>query len=61
MTNAVKAGVITFVNAVLVALPLFYVPITEQQSAAVGLVVNTGLGLWVALTYKNSHKRIPGA
>lgn len=59
MTNALKAGIVAFANAILAALPLFGVPLNEAQIAALALIVNTGLGIWVALTYKNSPARIP--
>jgi hypothetical protein len=59
MTNATKALAITFVNAVLAALPLFGVPLSDGQVAAIGLIVNSGLALVVALTYKSSPKRVP--
>lgn len=59
MTNATKAGIITFINAVLFALPAFGVPLTEAQNAGIGLVVNSGLGLAVLLTREYSHKRVP--
>lgn len=59
MTNSLKAGIVAFVNAVLAALPLFGVPLNEAQVAALALIVNTGLGIWVALTYKNSPTYAP--
>lgn len=59
MTNAIKAAIIAFVNSILGALPAFGVPLTDVQSAALVLIVNTGLSLWIVLTYKNSPTRIP--
>lgn len=59
MTNAVKAGLIAFANSILAALPLFGVPLSDVQIAALALIVNSGLSLAVLLTYKNSPARIP--
>lgn len=59
MTNATKAQIIVLVNAVLVLVASFGVDLSDKQQAAIVAIVNGALGLWVALTYKNSAKRIP--
>jgi hypothetical protein len=59
MTNATKALVIAFVNAGLALVSAFGVSLSDAQSAAVITFVNAGLALWIALTYKDSSKRIP--
>lgn len=59
MTNAVRAAIIAAVNAVLSLLLAFGVGVSDAQVAAIGVTVNALLGLWVALTYKDSPTRIP--
>lgn len=59
MTNAVRAAIIAAVNAVLSLLLAFGVGVSDAQVAAIGVTVNALLGLWVALTYKDSPARIP--
>ena len=59
MTNATKAAIISVLNAALGASVAFGAPLTELQIGAVLLLGNTLLGLLVAVTYKNSRKRIP--
>ena len=67
MTNATKAGIIAGVNTIVAAIisvvVAFGVDLTADQIAAIGgfvtVTVNALLGLWVALTYKNSSKRLP--
>lgn len=59
MTNATKALIIAFVNAVLGMLTAFDVALTSGQQAAILGLVNTGLALWIGVTYKASPKRIP--
>ncbi len=59
MTNAVRAAIIAAVNAVLSLLLAFGVGVSDAQVAAIGVTVNALLGLWVALTYKDSPPRIP--
>lgn len=51
--------VITTVSALLALLPVFGVPLEEDQIAAIVAAVNALLGVWVALTYKQSRKRLP--
>lgn len=58
MTNATKANVIALVNAVILCLQTFDVPITNAQQAAIGGVVNAVLVAWIGMTYKDSHKRV---
>ncbi len=59
MTNAIKAGIIAFVNALLALVVGFGVPLTSVQIGLIGTAVNAGLALWVLATHKNSAKRIP--
>jgi len=58
MTNAIKAQIIALVNAALIAAIAFGVPLSDAQIGGIGLVVNTALSLYVALTYKSSPKRV---
>lgn len=59
MTNATKALIITAVNAAFGVAQAFNLPVTDKQTAALLLLVNAVLGIVVAVTYKNSPKRIP--
>lgn len=59
VTNAQRAAVLAVVNACLGAAVAFGAPLSEDQYAAVAVAANALLGLWVALTYKSSPKRIP--
>lgn len=59
MTNALKAHVIALVNAVMILCVAFGVPLTDAQYGAIGLVVNSALSIWVALTYKHSPTYAP--
>lgn len=61
MTNATKAAVITFLNAGLSLATSFGVDLSDTQQASVTVFANAALGLWIALTYKNSSKRTPDA
>jgi hypothetical protein len=61
MTNATKAHVVAVVNAFLLCLTAFGVPLTSEQQAAIGALVNAALVAWVGATYKNSKARIPDA
>lgn len=61
MTNALRAQIIVLVNAILAAIVAFGVALTDRQTAAVTLVVNAALGIWVAATYKTSPRRTPDA
>lgn len=61
MTNATKALVIAFLNAATLAAVAFGLSLSDAQLVAVSAVENSGLALWVGLTYKNSPKRIPDA
>lgn len=60
MTNATKAAIIAAVNAALGLAIAFGVDLSDAQQAAITTAANTGLALWVALTFGNSRKRIPG-
>ncbi len=59
ITNATKAQIIALLNAVLGVLLVFGVALTDPQIAAIMLLGNAVLGLWVALTYQLSAKRAP--
>lgn len=61
MTNSLKAGIIAALNGAFGVAIAFDVPLTEIQIGAINVFVNAILGLWVALTYKNSPSRIPDA
>ncbi len=58
LTNATKAQIIVLVNATLALLSAFGLGLTDAQVAAISLFLNAALGVWVALTYKASPKRI---
>ena len=60
MTNTTKAQVIVVANSILALVMSFGVAITDTQQGAITLTTNAVLGLWVALTYKNSQKRVGG-
>lgn len=57
MTNAVKAQIIVAINALLAFLQTFGITLSNEQQGALLVLVNALLGLWVGLTYTNSHKR----
>lgn len=57
-TNAVKAQVIVAINALLALLAAFHVILTQAQIGALTLAIDAVLGLYVAVTYTQSHKRI---
>jgi hypothetical protein len=59
LTNAVKAAIISAVNAVLALLAAFGAGFSDAQNGAIIVAVNALLGLWVAVTYKNSPTRVP--
>lgn len=59
MTNATKALLITFFNSLLGLCIAFGLVLTDAQTGAVMLFLNSALALFVALTYKDSPKRIP--
>jgi hypothetical protein len=61
MTNATKANIIAIVNAIILCLQVFGVPINNAQQAAIGGLVNAVLIAWIGLTYKDSNKRISGS
>ncbi len=56
-TNATKANIIALVNAIILCLQVFGVPINNAQQAAIGGVVNAALVAWIGLTYKDSKLR----
>lgn len=57
-TNAVKAQAIVAINAGLALLAAFHVVLTNPQIGALTVAVDALLGLYVAVTYTQSHKRI---
>jgi hypothetical protein len=57
MTNATKANIIALVNAIILCLQVFGVPINNAQQAAIGAVINAALVVWIGLTYKSSKAR----
>jgi hypothetical protein len=57
ITNATKANIIALVNAIILCLQAFGVPINNAQQAAIGAVVNAALVTWIGLTYKSSKMR----
>lgn len=59
ITNATKGLVIAVINAVLGLLVAFGVDLSAEQIGAILAVANTAGALFVALTYKNSPKRVP--
>lgn len=59
MTNATKATIIAFINALFGLLAVFDLALTEAQKGAIILVVDLALAAWIGLTYKDSPKRIP--
>lgn len=58
MTNATKAQAAIFINSVFAAVVIFGL-LSDVKAGALGLVANAALGLYVAITYKDSPKRIP--
>lgn len=61
MTNATKALIIAAVNAVIGLATAFGVALTAVQTGSILATANAFLALYVAYTYKNSAKRVPGA
>jgi len=61
LTNTTKALLITLINAGLALAIGFGLPVTDAQTGLILGFVNAALGLFVALTYKSSPKRIPDA
>ena len=59
MTNALKAGIISVVNIALALAVSFGLPLSDAQQGLIAALVNSALGVWVMLTYKNSPRRIP--
>ena len=57
MTNATKANIIALVNAIILCLQTFGVPINNAQQAAIGGLVNAALVAWIGLTYRSSKMR----
>ena len=58
MTNTTKAQIIAFGNSMLALVVAFGVDLSDAQTAAISVAVNSALGLWVALTYRDSKKRV---
>ncbi len=59
LTNATKAQIIIFVNALLGLLVAFGVDFSDAQRVAITTTVNAGLSVWVGFTYKDSPLRVP--
>jgi hypothetical protein len=59
VTNTTKAQIIVLANALMALVAAFGVTLSDRQTGAITLTVNAVLGLWVALTYRNSAKRVP--
>jgi hypothetical protein len=57
VSNALKAQIIVLVNAILAVVSAFGVALTDAQTGAITVAANAVLGIWVALTYKNSPMR----
>jgi hypothetical protein len=57
MTNATKAQLVAAVNAIVLCLQVFGVPINNAQQAAIGVAANAVFGVWIAMTYKNAEPR----
>jgi len=58
-TNATKAAILGVINAALGAAVAFGAPLSEVQLGAIFAIANTVAVLIVALTYKDSKKRVP--
>jgi hypothetical protein len=59
LTNATKAALISFLNAALGLAVVFGADLSEEQIGAILTAANAFLGLYVALTYQLSPKRVP--
>lgn len=60
LTNATKAAVVAAVNAALAVIESFNAyDLSDAQRGAVLGAVNAAFVLWIALTYRQSPKRIP--
>jgi hypothetical protein len=57
MTNATKAQLVAAVNAIVLCLQVFGVPINNAQQAAIGVAANAVFGVWIAMTSKNAETR----
>jgi hypothetical protein len=57
MTNATKAQIIVFINAIFGILTAFNIELSDAKEGAILVLVNASLGLWVAFTYNSSRKR----
>jgi hypothetical protein len=58
MTNATKAQLVIFINAIFAFLQAFGIDLTDEQQGAILVLVNATLALWVGLTYDLSRKRL---
>jgi len=61
VTNASKAVILAVVNSALGFAVAFGAPLTETQTGAIFAFANALAALIVAVTYKQSVKRIPDA
>ncbi|HEY3544349.1 MAG TPA: hypothetical protein VGK79_17565 [Gaiellaceae bacterium] len=57
MTNATKAQLVAAVNAIVLCLQVFAVPINNSQQAAIGVAANAIFGVWIAMSAKESKRR----
>lgn len=59
MTNTTKGLIAAFINSGLGLAVAFGLPLSTEQVGALTLFLNAGIALFIALTYKNSPRRIP--
>jgi hypothetical protein len=58
LTNATKAIVMVIVSAVLGLITSLGLDLSGEQVGYINTIVDGILGLWIALTYKDSPKRV---
>lgn len=58
-TNATKGLITTFVNTALALAVSFGAELSTEQIGAIIACVNAAIALFIGLTYKRSHKRVP--
>lgn len=56
MTIELKAALVAFINAMILCLQTFGVPMSNAQQAAIGGVVNTGLAVWMLVKHRRVKK-----
>ncbi len=57
ISNATKAQAIIAINALMAVLVEFGIDLSEKQQAAIAILVNALLSLYIGLTFKQSGKR----